>query len=78
MRFEAPPPAQFEEFPLDDTPPPDEIARVRQALSPSPMAIDEIARSAGIGAAKCAAILMELELAGDAYTLPGGLAASAV
>ncbi|MBR9835947.1 MAG: hypothetical protein GYB42_12365, partial [Alphaproteobacteria bacterium] len=30
-----------------------------------------------LGPARCAAILMELELAGEAITLPGGLAAAA-
>ena len=38
----------------------------------------EIARAAEISSARCAAILMELELSGEAYTLPGGLAAKAV
>jgi DNA processing protein len=42
------------------------------------MPIDEIARAAGIGAARCAAILVELELAGEAHTLPGGLAARTI
>ena len=77
MRFEAPH-TDFEQGSADDGPPPDEIARVREALSPSPMALDEIARVAEISAARCAAILMELELAGNAITLPGGLAALAV
>jgi DNA processing protein len=62
----------------DGRPPEDQIARVRQALSPHPMPIDELARAAGLGPARCAAILVELELAGDATTLPGGLAARAV
>ena len=61
-----------------DAPPADQMARVREALSLSPLPIDEIARAAEIGAARCAAILMELELAGEAETLPGGLAALAV
>ncbi|MEM6901131.1 MAG: DNA-protecting protein DprA, partial [Pseudomonadota bacterium] len=56
--------------------PPDQVSAVREALSPNPMSIDEIARAAGVGAARCAAILMELELAGHATTLPGGLASS--
>jgi len=78
MRFDAPPPTEFETLGPDDTPPPDEMARVLEALSPSPLAIDEIARAAEITAPRCAAILMELELSGEAYTLPGGLAARAV
>lgn len=78
MGFEAPPPSEFEMFGPDDTPPPDEMARLLEALSPSPVGIDEIARAAQISAPRCAAILMELELSGEAYTLPGGLAARAV
>ncbi len=61
-----------------DRPPEGQIAAVREALSPSPMPIDEISRAAGIGAPRCAAILMELELAGEAITLTGGLAVKAV
>ena len=78
FKFEAPPPSDFIGEETADTPPEDEITRVRRALSPSPMPIDEIARAADLSAPRCAAILMELELAGDAYTLPGGLAARAV
>lgn len=61
-----------------DRPPESQIAAVREALCPSPMPIDEISRAAGIGASRCAAILMELELAGEAITLTGGLAVKAV
>ena len=78
MRFEAPPAAGFIAEDIGDDPPLKEIARVREALSPSPIAIDEIARAANISAPRCAAILMELELSGEAYTLPGGMAAKAV
>ncbi|MEH6696446.1 MAG: hypothetical protein V7675_15500 [Hyphomonas sp.] len=42
------------------------------------MPIDEIARACGLGAAQCAAILVELELSSLAVTLPGGLAARTV
>tara|TARA_R110001606_G_scaffold42277_2_gene113245 strand:- start:2318 stop:2446 length:129 start_codon:yes stop_codon:yes gene_type:complete len=42
------------------------------------MPIDEIARASGLGAARCAAILAELELSGQAITLSGGLAALVV
>ncbi len=55
-----------------------QIDTVRAALSPHPVSIDEIARTTGLGAARCAAILMELELAGEAVTLAGGLAHRAV
>lgn len=58
--------------------PPDQVARVREALTPYALPIDEIARAAGIGSGRCAAILMELELAGEAVTLAGALAARTV
>lgn len=79
MRFEDPPADNYQS-PAEacDLPPEDEIDRVREALSPSPVSIDEIARATGLSAPKCAAILMELELSGDAYTLSGGLAARAI
>jgi DNA processing protein len=51
---------------------------VRQALSPHPMPIDEIARAAGLNSAQCQALPMELELAGEALSYPGGLVARAV
>ncbi len=54
--------------------PQSQIEQVREALSLHPMPIDELARSAGIGAHRCAAILMELEILGDAQTFSGGLA----
>lgn len=57
-----------------DTPPPEQIDAVREALSYTPMPLDELARAANVGSARCAAILMELELSGDAITLAGGLA----
>lgn len=58
--------------------PEDQVEAVFQALSPHAMPIDEIARAAELGAARCAAILMELELAGRAETLSGGLARRAI
>lgn len=76
-RFETAKPPAYVTEPDMDMPPPDQIARVKEALSPSALPIDEIARAAGLGPARCAAILVELELAGDAITLPGGLAALA-
>ncbi|WP_162176905.1 hypothetical protein [Hyphomonas chukchiensis] len=36
------------------------------------MPIEEIARACSLGAAQCAAILVELELSDRAMTLPGG------
>lgn len=78
MRFEAPPAEDYSEETVTEFPPEDEIMKVRQALSPSPISMDEIARAVQISAPRCAAILMELELSGEAYTLPGGMAARAV
>ncbi|MEO1567870.1 MAG: DNA-processing protein DprA [Pseudomonadota bacterium] len=72
-RVEAAPLAPLGPEPGED-PPRSQIDAVREGLGYSPMPIDEIARAAGIGAARCMAILMELELAGQAATLPGGLA----
>jgi DNA processing protein len=53
------------------------FAAVRQALSPHPMPVDEIARAAGLGPARCQAVLMELELAGEVLSYAGGLVARA-
>lgn len=44
-------------------------------LSYSPVAIDDLIRATGIGAALTQTILLELELAGEACRLPGGRAA---
>ncbi|MEL7453205.1 MAG: DNA-processing protein DprA [Pseudomonadota bacterium] len=74
-RVETPPGPPYEDGQNFDQPPKEQIDAVREALSPNPMPLDEIARAAGIGPGRCAAILMELELAGEAMTLPGGLAA---
>lgn len=77
-RAVAEPPASYTHPPQYDEAPPDELARVREALGHAPMLIDEIARAAGINAGRCAALLTELELMGVAETLPGGLAALSV
>ncbi len=76
VRAKAPPP--FEDDPYLAAPPPDQVAAVLEALAHHPTPIDEIARAAGVGAARCAAILVELELGGQALTFPGGLASLAV
>ena len=68
----------YEYDPEQDTPPPEQIAAVLEALSYNPMPLDELARAANIGSARCAAILMELELSGKATTLAGGLATLAL
>lgn len=51
--------------------------RVLELLSPSPVSRDDIVRYADAPAAAVAAALMELELAGKAAQLPGGLVALA-
>lgn len=51
-----------------------QIKAVQEVLGPSAISITEIARSAGIGVPRCAAILVELELSGLAVTYSGGLA----
>ncbi len=78
LHVAAPPPPAFHADGPDGALPEDQVARVRQALSPHPMPIDEIARAAGLTAAQCSAVLMELELAGEALSYPGGLVARAV
>jgi predicted Rossmann fold nucleotide-binding protein DprA/Smf involved in DNA uptake len=78
LHVAAPPPPAFTPEFLDGPLPQDQLARVRQALSPHPMPIDEIARAAGLNSAQCQAVLMELELAGEALSYPGGLVARAV
>lgn len=78
LHVAAPPPPAFTPEFLDGPPPEDQMARVRQALSPHPMPVDEIARAAGLNAAQCSAVLMELELAGEAQSSAGGLVARMV
>jgi DNA processing protein len=78
LHVAAPPPPAFSPEFLNGPPPQDQLARVRQALSPHPMPIDAIAPAAGLNSAQCQAVLMELELAGEALSYPGGLVARAV
>ncbi len=73
----APTPRPFEYAAEASEPDDSEIERVLSALSPHPMPIDEIARASSLPAARCAAVLLELEIAGEAQTLPGGLAVKA-
>lgn len=78
LQVAAPPAPEFEaDFPGGEVPR-DMLARVRDALTPHAMPLDEIARASGLSAAQCSAVLMELELAGDAIPLSGGLAVRAV
>ena len=71
----APTPAGFSEKQAEEEISEIDLERVRDALVPHAMPLDEIARAASVSAGNCAAILMELELSGEAITLPGGLAA---
>ena len=74
--LQAPPPTDYGDlFDPSDELPDAQIAAVRNALSPAPMPLHEIANAAGVGLPRCATILVELELAGIAVTYPGGLAA---
>jgi DNA processing protein len=58
-------------------PAPELIERVYGLLSPTPVAIDELARQAGAPAGEVFAALVELSLAGRAELLSGGMAARA-
>jgi len=78
LQLQMPHPTSYEGQPETDTPPTHQIDAVLEALSHTPIQLDEVARAANIGPARCAAILMELELQGHASTLPGGLAMLAV
>lgn len=75
---EAPPPPEFEGDPAIEAIPDSQRAAVLEALTPYPMPIDDIARAAALGVSRCAAIIVELELAGEVQTLPGGLAGLAI
>ena len=59
-----------------------DVERARPALlsllSPSPVPRDELVRQSALPAAVCAAALLELELAGQIISLPGGAVALAV
>ena len=73
------PPPNLYEAPEDDREiPRSQIDAVKLALGPHPLPIQEIARAADIGSARCAAILVELEIAGLAVTYAGGFAALAL
>jgi DNA processing protein len=47
--------------------------KIVELLSPTPVSIDELVRQTGVAAGKVHGILIELELAGRANVLPGGL-----
>lgn len=75
----APAPTTFSDDP--DAPehiPESQRQAVREALTYEPIAIDQIARVSNISARRCAAILVELELSGEAVTYTGGRASLSV
>lgn len=76
--IQAPPPTLFEDPDADEPIPSSQIEAVKLALGPHPMPIEEIARAADLGSARCATILVELEIAGVAVTYSGGFAALAL
>lgn len=77
--MQAPSPPNYEiEDPHEAQIPQSQIDAVQAALGPSPIAIDEIARAANIARARCATILVELEISGIATTFAGGLASLAL
>ena len=73
--FRAPPDPYFAGNHGDPTP--ELIERVYGLLSPTPVAIDELARQAAAPAGEVFAALVELSLAGRAELLSGGMAARA-
>lgn len=58
--------------------PEDQMISVKLALSFEPASIEDIARAAEIGVPRCAAILVELELSGEAVTYSGGRASLSI
>lgn len=73
LRAPGPPDYRRERDPHRDIPEAQK-AMVVTLLTQTPVSIEEIARAAQLGEYRCAAILVELELAGRATTFPGGLA----
>ena len=72
VNFSSPPPPSPE--PIENTSiniAPDHRQRVEAALSPTPVAVDELIRQCQVSAAVLATILLELELAGRLERLPG-------
>lgn len=64
-------------MPKSFTPAPDEtLVRVRALLSATPVHLDVLLAHSGASAGEFSAALVELELCGDAMTLPGGYVAS--
>ncbi len=72
--LDMPEPPQYVTDPLSAPISPEQRRTVQAVLSHTPVTLDDIARTTHLSAARCAAILVELELEGKALTLPGGLA----
>lgn len=68
-----PHPYETEEIPFEGFPA-SQLRAVESVLTLSPAHIDDIAIAADLGVPRCAAILVELELAGIARTYSGGMA----
>lgn len=62
----------------DRAPDPALLGRLARLLSPTPMHINDLARTADAPISEISAALMELELEGRAASLPGGYAASSL
>lgn len=64
-------------FEVRDTPPPAGLAgKIAALLSPTPVHVNDLARLCAVSASAVAAALTELELGGQAASLPGGYVAS--
>lgn len=74
--FEEPPTSAFEPQPAEFETSSALLAKVREALSPTPVHIAEIVRAVGAPHRLVVAAVAELELAGFATTFVGGLASS--
>lgn len=79
QRLESPDPPQYDlGFEPNIEIPENQITAIKAALGPTPVTIADLARATKLSASRCAAILVELELAGDAKTYAGGLATIAL
>ncbi len=76
--FDEPPGDRYAAAPMRDGPPPALLRAVKEALSPTPLHVDEIARAVDAPASIVRAALAELELSGEATTHVGGMASRAV
>ena len=76
--MKSPPPTLYDDPEAQPVIPTGQIEAVKLLLGPHPLPIHEIARAANIGSARCASILVELEIAGEAVTFAGGFAALAL